>query len=311
MTVSAFTLLALICSVLIVLVLPFFTLFIGKRNGDKKLSGFLSGVLWFVIIYVALTLIWSLLGMDEGITKFLGTDDTVDMIRQTIMYVFYAVIETVAFIFICRRFNKKGETTPYKALRFAGGYALPETIVILLYLVLPLIVILSNGAVEFNIGETVSLSSISDASATDYLFKAFWRALNLIVYAATMYMIYTGVRYDAKWYFFIAPVLNLGLDLPYTYTAINSRKWTADTVKVINVYWKSERLACILMSLVAIIALIVCRIIYKNYYMPDEKKAALKLKKEAKKQKRADKKLARYEKKAAKKEIKLNKANEE
>lgn len=303
MAVSVFTLIALILSIVIVLGSPFVTLFIGKKSNDKKLNGFLPGILWFIIVFAVVTLLWSLLGMDNLITKFLGTDDTVDMIRQTIMYVFYAVIETGVFILISRRFCKKGEDNPYRALRFAGGYALPEAIyVLVLYLILPLILILTDGAMEFDMVETISLGKISSAGAFEYLFKALWRVLSLIVYAASMYLIFTGTRYDAKWFYVIVPLLNLGLDLPYTYTAINSRKWTAETVTVVNVYWKSERLAIILMSLTVIISLIICRVVYKNYYMPEDKKAALKAKKEAKK-------AARYEKKAARLEKKQNKAS--
>lgn len=308
MAVSAITLIALIFSVLVVIAAPCIPLFLGKRKGDKKLTGFLSGILWFIIVFVVLTLLWSLLDMDNAITKFLGSDDTVSMIRQTIMYVFYAVIETAAFIFVCRRFVKKGEETPYKALRFAGGYAVPETIYILVYLVLPLIVILTNGKSEFHFIESFTLSTISSAGASAYLFKAFWRVLNLIIYSVSMYLVFTGVRYDAKWFYFIAPILNLGLDLPYTYTAINSRKWTADKVTVVNVYWKSDRLACILMTLTVIIALIICRVVYKNYYMPEEKKAAIKAKKEAKRDKRAEKKAERKAAKSEKKQAKYTEA---
>lgn len=302
MAVSVFTFITLIFSTLLVMVLPFLTLFMGKKQGDKKISGFLPGILGFIVVFAALTVLWSLLGIDNGITTFLGTDDTVGMIRQTIMYVFYAVIETFAFILICKRYCKKGETTPYKALRFAGGYALPETVYVLLYLLLPLLVIITNGGLEFNIGEVITLGSISEAGASEYLFKAWWRVLSLVIYSSSMYLIFTATRFDAKWFYLIVPVLNLGLDLPYTYTAINSRKWTADTVTVINVYWKSERLAVILMTLTASIALIICRTVYKNYYMPDEKKAELKAKKEAKKQKRAEKKAAKLEKKQNKAE---------
>lgn len=297
MAVSVFTLITLIFSTLVVMVSPFLTLFMGKKQGDKKLSGFLPGILGFIVVFVVLTLLWSILDMDNGIATFLGTDDTVEMIRQTIMYVFYAVIETIAFIFICKRFCKKGETTPYKALRFAGGYALPETVYVLLYLLLPLLVIITNGGLEFNIGEAITLGSISEAGASEYFFKAWWRVLSLIIYSSSMYLIFTAVRFDAKWFYFIVPVLNLGIDLPYTYTAINSRKWTADTVTVINVYWKSERLAVILMTITSIIALIICRAVYKNYYMPEEKRVALKAKKEAKKQRRVEKKAAKLEKK--------------
>lgn len=297
MAVSVFTLITLIFSTLVVMLSPFIPLFMGKKQGDKKLSGFLPGILGFIVVFVALTLVWSIFGIDNGITTFLGTDDTVEMIRQTIMYVFYAVIETIAFIIVCKRYCKKGETTPYKALRFAGGYALPEVLYVLLYLLLPLLVIITNGALEFNIGEAITLGSISEAGASEYLFKAWWRVLSLIIYSSSLYLIFTAVRFDAKWFYFVVPVLNLGLDLPYTYTAINSRKWTADTVKVINVFWKSERLAVILMTLTAIIALIICRTVYKNYYMPDEKRSELKAKKEAKKQKRAEKKAAKLESK--------------
>ena len=293
MAVSALTLIALICSIVLVAGAPFITLFLGKKQGDKKINGFFPGILWFVIIFVVLTLVWSLLGMDTVITKLLGTDGTVEMIRQTIMYVFYAVIETAAFIFVCYRFCKKGEVTPYRALRFAGGYAIPEAIVALLYLVLPLIVILTNGRAEFNIGEVITLNSIDDAGATAYLFKAFWRSLSLIIYMASLYLVFTGVRYDAKWFYFIAPILNLGIDLPYTYTAINSRKWTAETVSVVNIYWKSERLACILMTFTVIIALIICRVVYKNYYMPEDKKLAKMAKKELRRVRRAEKKAAK------------------
>lgn len=293
MAVSTFTLVALIFSILLVAGAPFITLFIGKKQGDKKINGFLPGILWFIIVFAVLTLVWSLLGMDTAITKFLGTDGTVEMIRQTIMYVFYAIIETLVFIFVCRRFCKKGEVTPYRALRFAGGYAIPEAVVALLYLVLPLIVILTKGGAEFNIGEAITLGSIDDAGATAYLFKAFWRSVSLIIYMASLYLIFTGVRYDAKWFYFIAPILNLGLDLPYTYTAINSRKWTAETVSVVNVYWKSERLACIIMSLTVIIALIICRVVYKNYYMPEDKKLAKMAKKELRRVRRAERKAAK------------------
>ena len=302
MTVSVFTLIALIFSVLVVALTPFAALFMGKKKGDKKYNGFLQGILWFVIVFVVLTVVWSLFGMDDGITKFLGTDDTVQMIRQTIMYVLYAVLETLAFIFVCRRFCKKGEDNPYRSLRFAGGYAIPEAVYALLYLVLPLIIILSDGALEFNIGETISSGSISQAGASEYLFKALWRVLSLVVYSASMYLIFTGTRYDAKWFYFIVPFLNLGLDLPYTYTAINSRKWTADTVTVVNVYWKNERLSVILMSLTSITALIICRVVYKNYYMSDEKKAEIKIRKETRSQKRFEKKTAKLEKKQAKAE---------
>lgn len=301
MAVSVFTLIALIFSIIIVAGAPFITLFIGKKRGDKKLSGFIPGILCFCAVFVIIVVLWSLLGMDNAIEKFLGSDDTVETIRQTILYVFYAIVETFAFIFICRHFCKKGENTPYRALRFAGGYAIPEAIYVLLYLVLPLIIIITNGGIEFNIGEKISLGSISEAGASEYLFKALWRSLSLVVYAASMYLIFTGVRYDAKWFFFISPILNLGLDLPYTYTAINSRKWTSNQVTVVNVYWKTTRLATILMSLTVIIALIICRAVYKNYYMPEEKKQALKEKKLAKKQKKAEKKLKKQELKQAKK----------
>lgn len=298
MAVSVFTLIALIISIIVVLVTPFSVIFLGRKLNDKRVSGFLSGFFGFFIAFAFLTLFWSLFGMENAIARYLGTDETVRMIRQTILYAVYAVVETVLFYFICRRYCKKGETTPLKALRFAGGYALPEALYVLLYLVLPLIVILSNGTVEFNLGETISLGSVEAAGVFEYLFKAVWRLFSFIVYAASLFLVYTGRRYDAKWFYFLAPILNLGLDLPYTYTAINSRKMTADTVVVINILWKSERFALILMTLTVIITLIICKIVYNNYYRPEEKRAAIKEKKAVKRQKRLEKKEARKNKKS-------------
>ena len=283
MVVSTSKIIIMIISAVVVFLLPFTTLLFGFKQKGKRVSDFCKGMLAFLVALIVFSLIWNLFNMNGIIKSLLGDDFTVKKIRATIYYMVYTAVECLIFYWIINRMYKKYKVDkPYRAIRIAGGYLFIESLIFVLpYIILPLIVILTNGKTEISFIEEFTLNNVKNVAVFDLLFKVFTRVAQLVAYVTAIFAMFTARANDAKWLYAVSPLVMLGMDLPYQFAATNSRKLSDSSVVEIDIFWKNEWTVVIISSIIILIALIICKVIYNNYYRTAERKAAIKAKRKA------------------------------
>ncbi len=259
MIVSIWTFIVMILSALICLVAPFTSCFFGKDREKKKALIFVWGILFFIAALILKTLLWSTLGMDSVIEHLLGKDVSVKTIAAVIKEVYAVAVETAVIYLGCRLFIKK-DSNPVRALRFAGGYAFADSLVVTVMLVLSVAgVLLSLGGADYRFeiakGVTVSADTIGKSELWQYLFKMFVRVLNLCIYSVSAFLIYTARQFEAKWLYFVAGVTHLFLDLPYDMCSLET-VW----------YWRSTVFTSIVMFLETALTVVIAIFTYRAYY---------------------------------------------
>jgi len=263
MTVSTLTFVVMVISAILVVLLPFSVFLVGIRKSKSKLSGFFGGILCFIIALLVRALIWTILNIDNIITLLLGTDVTVNTIRETIMDLFQVGVESTVFYLFCRWFTKK-ENSPFKAIRASGGFVLADTLYNIILIVIAVVVMIGAACgkeYSVNIFSTMPISadSLKFAGVGEYLFKVLVSCSSLCVIGTNLFLMYTGIKYDAKWLLFIGPLLQLGIELPYSMSSLRT-VWL----------WGALWITAIAIGVVTIISVVVSLVVYKNYYKNDE-----------------------------------------